>query len=1177
MRKKIIASILVTIMLLTNFAGFVEAASKYVRSGGSQVANVAKSITEEEYVEVDGDYSAKSLYTQPSNVSIYNYVNNTDYKNSLNRLQKTVLSEEVSEAPSKDDLSSDNDWSLFYRQRTSDDTDWLYYSFMLPAENCSVDNVATIVYKNGIEYQGNTYDVKLDIENITVKPSDDLGSTWAQENPVRLNVLKASRAHSEDNKYNASKYNQSTDPETDGIKYGVKPQLGGFITTSDFFDEAGNEPIITVDVKYTIMDSNGDPVKVSGVYGFTDIDLEQGIYIKDFTANSQNLYIYNETEPSRQEALDAVCYKNVGNDTYFYSSTSENLEGGNAFGLITEKDNLDMTFTWGTKKAYSSVIFEENAIKTYHKITTKVEGGTIDPSITKIKDGETKTINYKPDDGYELKSVIIDEGTGNEQIVTDNYPSSYTFKEITRDYTIHVIYEPKEVEKVNYQVQYWIRDNEDSKYTHLDNDENGQVEINTTKTVTYNSIIDSVYNYDKLELYKNDDKVTPDPDKITGLTQTITQPTVFILYFTKKQQQPEKITYTVQYKLQKEAGSSEYLLDDEFSKEVEKNATETIPSKEGTYNNYTYERLTKLVGETETQLDKTTGLTQTITEPTKFILYFDLKPTDPDPVYHKIDTSAKNGVITEPITNIPDGENRTIVYSPNDGYQLQSVTVDGTAVDIKTYPNSYTFTNIKKDYKIDVVYEKIPEEEPVYHKIDTEAVNGTITDPITNIPDGDDRTILYSPKEGYQLKSVTVDDEPQDITKFPHGLEFKDITKDHKVVVVYEKIPEEEPIYHKIDTKVTNGTITESMTNVPDGDSRTITYTPNDGYELKSVTVDDISVDITKYPNKYDFTNIKQDHKIEVVYEKIPEEPVYHKIDTKVTNGTITESITNIPDGEDRRIEFSPNDGYRLKSITIDDETIDISGNPTSYTFKEIVKDHKIEVVYEKIPEDIVYHKIDTKVTNGTITESMTNVPDGDSRTITYTPNDGYELKSVKVDDKDVDITKYPNNYEFKNVKEDHKIEVVYVKKEDPETYKITTQVTNGKITDSITKIPSGDKRTITYTPNDGYQIKSITVDGKPVTITDQNKNGYTFTDIKEDHTISVVYEKIPTTPSNPSTPTTNTITPKQDPQTTTTTSSPTTLPKTGEFNVFVFTGIIVLAGVGMYTGKKYFKLKKLK
>ncbi len=71
--------------------------------------------------------------------------------------------------------------------------------------------------------------------------------------------------------------------------------------------------------------------------------------------------------------------------------------------------------------------------------------------------------------------------------------------------------------------------------------------------------------------------------------------------------------------------------------------------------------------------------------------------------YYDVKTECSNGTITASDEILKDGS-YTVTYKPNEGYQLQSVTVDGVPVDIQEYPASYTFTNITDDHKISVEY-----------------------------------------------------------------------------------------------------------------------------------------------------------------------------------------------------------------------------------------------------------------------------------------------------------------------------------------------------------------------------------------------------------------------------------------------------------------------------------------
>lgn len=71
-----------------------------------------------------------------------------------------------------------------------------------------------------------------------------------------------------------------------------------------------------------------------------------------------------------------------------------------------------------------------------------------------------------------------------------------------------------------------------------------------------------------------------------------------------------------------------------------------------------------------------------------------------------------------------------------------------------------------------------------------------------------------------------------------------------------------------------------------------------------------------------------------------------HSIKTFVTNGKITKGGL-IMASRDATITYSPKPGYVLKSVRVDGKNVSISQYSTSYTFKNVSKDHTIQVTYE--------------------------------------------------------------------------------------------------------------------------------------------------------------------------------------------------------------------------------------
>jgi hypothetical protein len=137
---------------------------------------------------------------------------------------------------------------------------------------------------------------------------------------------------------------------------------------------------------------------------------------------------------------------------------------------------------------------------------------------------------------------------------------------------------------------------------------------------------------------------------------------------------------------------------------------------------------------------------------------------------------------------------------------------------------------------------------------------------------------------------------------------------------------------------------------------------------------------------------------------------------------------------------------------------------------------------------------------NGSISPSGTiTVNTGTDQTFAITPNISYHIKDVKVDGKSVGVV---SSYTFTNVTGDHTIEV---------TFEINTYIIQafanlgGSISPSGTvTVNYGDSKTFTITPNSGYKISAVKVDG----VSKGSISSYAFTNITSDHTISATFEK---------------------------------------------------------------------
>lgn len=172
---------------------------------------------------------------------------------------------------------------------------------------------------------------------------------------------------------------------------------------------------------------------------------------------------------------------------------------------------------------------------------------------------------------------------------------------------------------------------------------------------------------------------------------------------------------------------------------------------------------------------------------------------------YRITTEAEHGTISEPVSNILRGSAQTVSYKAEGGYLLDSVTVDGKAVDPATYENSYTFANITEDHIIKAVYT-------------------AVVDPTKAVADKDGKDMTYQHfSDGDEVVySITVTN--------PSGLSHDiTVTDDVPASLSIEQVSD--------DGRVKDQRVTWTLQNVAAHESRTVTITAKaiGTYDLQTV------------------------------------------------------------------------------------------------------------------------------------------------------------------------------------------------------------------------------------------------------------------------------------------------------------------------------------------------------
>ena len=236
----------------------------------------------------------------------------------------------------------------------------------------------------------------------------------------------------------------------------------------------------------------------------------------------------------------------------------------------------------------------------------------------------------------------------------------------------------------------------------------------------------------------------------------------------------------------------------------------------------------------------------------------------------------------------------------------------------------------------------------------------------------------------------------------------------------------------------------------------------------------------------------------------------YHTITASAgLNGSISPvGEVQVIDGDCQTFTFTPANGYRVATVIVDGDPI--TPAPSSYTFINVNGDRTIHVTFEEI-STLTYIISGTIGLNGSIAPALPHtVNAGESVTFTVTPDIGYIIATLTVDG--IPVIPPQGSVTFPNVNEDHTIEVTF--EEDPSpppTYTISGTVgPNGSISPTLPHIiVAGNSITFSITPDPGYIIATLTVDGTPVI---PPQESVIFTDVNDNHTIEVTFELEPST-----------------------------------------------------------------
>ena len=299
----------------------------------------------------------------------------------------------------------------------------------------------------------------------------------------------------------------------------------------------------------------------------------------------------------------------------------------------------------------------------------------------------------------------------------------------------------------------------------------------------------------------------------------------------------------------------------------------------------------------------------------------------------------EGGVVTPSKTTGIVGEKVTFEVTPDQGYELTLLEINGVEVELTTRE----FTPIKGENTISAEFSKLllPPSEDTFTIKTLVSEGGVVTPSKTTGIVGEKVTFEVTPDQGYELTLLEINGVEVELTT----REFTPIKGENTISAEFSKLllPPSEDTFTIKTIVDEGGSVTTNKLNGNVGETVTFTITTEDGYELESIKINGTEVALTTR----EFTPIKGENTLEVTFKEVvivPTQETY-TIRTLVNEGgAITPSKTEGNVGETVSFGVTIDEGYELTSLKINNVEVSLSTREfTRLKVKILSREHLIK------------------------------------------------------------------------------------------------------------------------------------------------------------------------------------------------------------------------------------------
>jgi mannan endo-1,4-beta-mannosidase len=150
------------------------------------------------------------------------------------------------------------------------------------------------------------------------------------------------------------------------------------------------------------------------------------------------------------------------------------------------------------------------------------------------------------------------------------------------------------------------------------------------------------------------------------------------------------------------------------------------------------------------------------------------------PSYTVTASAGSNGSISPTSSSVASGGSQTLTITPNSGYQIATLTDNGTNVTATN--NQYVVSNVTANRTIAVTFSALP----TYTVTASAGSNGSISPTSSTVASGGSQTLTITPNSGYQIATLT--DNGTNVTATNNQYVVSNVTANRTIAVTFSAV-----------------------------------------------------------------------------------------------------------------------------------------------------------------------------------------------------------------------------------------------------------------------------------------------------------------------------------------------------------------------------------------------------